>query len=67
MLVEQPDGYVIIAHKSYPGTYAEEHVKQYAPQLKAYKEAIVKATVINVISTLIHLPVLGRIFDVSKS
>lgn len=66
MLIELPDGYVIIDHKSYPGTDAEEHVKQYAPQLAAYREAIMKATGKNVISTLIHLPVLGRIFSVSK-
>ena len=67
MLIELPEGYVVIDHKSYPGTDGEKHVKQYAPQLAVYKEAIEKATGKSVISTLIHLPVLGKIFDISES
>ena len=63
MLLELPEGYVVIDHKSYPGTAGEEHVKQYAPQLAVYREAIEKATGKSVIAMLIHLPVLGKIFD----
>ena len=37
LLLETPDGYVIIDHKNYPGQDAEERVKKYAPQLRAYK------------------------------
>ena len=62
MLLELPDGYVIVDHKSYPGIDAEEHVKQYAPQLAAYKKAIELATDKEVTASLIHMPVIGRIF-----
>ena len=65
MLLELQEGYIVIDHKSYPGADAEKHVKKYAPQLEVYKEAIEKATGKNVISTLIHLPVIGKIFEIS--
>jgi len=67
MLLELPEGYVVIDHKSYPGTDGEKHVKQYAPQLAVYKEAIEKATGKSVIATLIHLPVTGKIFEISEA
>ena len=61
LLLEMPDGYVIIDHKSYPGPDPREWVKKYAPQLGAYKEAVEQATGKPVIDTLIHLPVRGEI------
>lgn len=64
MLLELPDGYVIIDHKSYPGADAEEHAKQYASQLTIYKEAIEKATGKDVVATLVHMPVVGKVFEV---
>jgi len=67
MLLELLDGYVIIDHKSYPGTDGEGHAKRYAPQLSVYKEAIEKVTGKNVIAALIHMPVLGKIFDFSET
>jgi ATP-dependent exoDNAse (exonuclease V) beta subunit len=65
MLLELPDSYVIIDHKSYPGADAEEHAKQFAPQLAIYKEAIEKATGKDVVATLVHMPVVGKVFEVS--
>jgi ATP-dependent helicase/nuclease subunit A len=64
VLVETADGYVIIDHKSYPGTGNEERVKEYAPQLMAYKEAVEKATGQPVIELLLHLPVRGLIWKI---
>jgi len=64
LLVETADGYVIIDHKSYPGTDNEERVKEYAPQLRAYKEAVEKATDKPVIELLLHLPVSGLILKI---
>jgi ATP-dependent helicase/nuclease subunit A len=63
VLLELPDGYVIIDHKSYPGLDSEEHAKKYAPQLAAYKSAIEKATGKKVIEKLIHMPVAGKVFE----
>ena len=61
LLLETPDGYVIIDHKDYPGLDAEKRVQKYAPQLRVYREAVEKATGIPVIDTLLHLPINGLI------
>lgn len=61
MLLELPEGYVIIDHKSYPGPEAQERARKYAPQLRAYKEAVEKATGRPVVAMLLHLPVSGQI------
>ncbi|MBC8413593.1 PD-(D/E)XK nuclease family protein, partial [bacterium] len=67
MLLELPEGYIVIDHKSYSGNDPKEHARQFAPQLAVYKEAIEKATGKEVISTLLHLPILGRIFKMTFS
>jgi ATP-dependent helicase/nuclease subunit A len=67
VLLELPDGYVIIDHKSYPGPDSEEHAKQYAPQLEVYRLAIEKATGKKVIETLIHMPIVGKVFRLSNN
>ncbi|MDQ6954548.1 MAG: UvrD-helicase domain-containing protein [Mariprofundaceae bacterium] len=64
MLLELSEGYVIIDHKSYLGGNAAEHAKQYAPQLAVYKKAVELATDKPVLKTLIHMPLLGEVFDV---
>lgn len=61
LLLETPDGYIIIDHKDYPGQNAEERVKKYIPQLKTYKRAVEIATGRPVIDTLLHLPISGLI------
>lgn len=64
LLLEIPEGYVIIDHKSYPGPNPRERAKKYIPQLGAYKEAVEKATGKPVIDTLLHLPVSGLVLRI---
>lgn len=67
LLVETPLGYVIIDHKSFPGneTQCQAKILDYGLQLAIYKEAIEKATRGTVLSTMIHLPILGKIYEIS--
>ncbi|NLJ72630.1 MAG: UvrD-helicase domain-containing protein [Syntrophomonadaceae bacterium] len=65
MMLELPDGYVIIDHKSYPGKNSESRVKKYAPQLGVYKQAVEKSTGKTVKEVLIYLPVSGLIMKMS--
>jgi len=67
LLLELPDGYVIIDHKSYPGTDAAEHAKQYAPQLAVYKQAVEKAMGKPVLEQLIHMQVIGKVFQLQTN
>jgi len=64
MLIKTPDGFVIIDHKSYPGTDLDEFVKRYILQLHSYKLAVEKATGEKVIDLLLHLPVNGLVIEV---
>ncbi|MDW7657360.1 MAG: UvrD-helicase domain-containing protein [Bacillota bacterium] len=61
LLLETPDGYVIIDHKDYPGPDAEERVKKYIPQMATYQSAVEQATGRPVIETLLHMPISGQI------
>jgi len=67
MLLELPDGYVVIDHKTYSGGDVNEHAKEYAPQLAVYKRAVELATGKPVLKTLIHMPITGCILDVKTS
>ncbi len=61
MLLELPEGYVIIDHKSYTAADAEKEAWRYAPQLCAYRDAVEKATGKAVLGLLLHMPVAGTI------
>jgi ATP-dependent exoDNAse (exonuclease V) beta subunit len=65
LLLELPDGYVVVDHKTTPNV-AREHAKSYAPQLLAYKEAVERATGKPVLATLLHLPVCGLVVEVRE-
>ncbi len=64
MLIELDDGFVVIDHKSYSGGNVEEHVKEYAPQLAVYRDAVTQATGKPVLQTLIHLPMTAQMVEV---
>jgi len=66
LLLETPQGYVIIDHKSFPGRMEQwsEQALRYAPQLDLYQKAVEKATARPVMATMIHMPVLGVIMEV---
>lgn len=67
LVVEIDEGFVVIDHKSFPGTLTEEHkkVKGYAGQLGVYGEALSAAEGKPVLAGYIHLPVSGEMVEVS--
>ena len=65
MLLELPDGYVIIDHKTHPMAFdAESYAASCAGQLRLYRKAVEAATGKTVKQTIIHLPNLGMCFEV---
>lgn len=63
MLVETPEGWVIIDHKTYPGrpdTW-EQRVGGYAPQLDLYGKLCAEATGKPIAGLFVHLPVAGAL------
>ncbi len=59
MVLELPQGYIVIDHKSYAGDAPAEKASSYAGQLAAYKQAIEQASGKPVLQTLIHMPLQG--------
>jgi ATP-dependent helicase/nuclease subunit A len=67
LLVDTPAGYVLVDHKSYPGTDPAGHIREkYLGQMEAYRKAVLAATGKPVVETLIHLPALGTVFAVAE-
>lgn len=67
LLIEGPEGCVLVDHKTYPGHEAEQHIREsYLGQMAAYRQALAAAGK-TVIKTLIHLPALGQIYEVMPS
>jgi len=64
MLLELPEGYIVVDHKSFPGPNPVEHAKVYAPQLNIYKQAVGQATGRPVLATLIHMPIQGVVIQI---
>lgn len=64
MLIETPDGFVIVDHKTYSGKDALERTRQYAPQLFAYRRAVEAASGRKVASLLLHLPICGKVVEI---
>jgi ATP-dependent exoDNAse (exonuclease V) beta subunit len=67
LLLEGPDGFVLVDHKTYPGNDPESHVREkYLGQMTAYRSAVLAATGKPVLRTLIHFPALGRVYEISE-
>jgi ATP-dependent helicase/nuclease subunit A len=69
LVLELPEGFVVIDHKSFPGTVEQafDRAAGYAGQVRAYADAIKAATHRAVIDTFIHLPVSGIVVPLSPS
>jgi hypothetical protein len=66
LLLEGPDGFVLVDHKTYPGHDPVGHIRShYLGQMDAYRRAVEAATGRPVVRVLMHLPALGRVFEVS--
>jgi ATP-dependent exoDNAse (exonuclease V) beta subunit len=63
------EGWIVIDHKSFPGTKEEAttRVAKYGGQLAAYADALAHATELPVLSTWIHLPIVGLMVEVQPS
>jgi len=67
LVLEAPDGLVLVDHKCYPPddeSLLRHTAETYAPQLLGYATLLEMATGQQVIATLIHFPIAGRIIEV---
>ncbi len=65
MLLDLPEGFVIIDHKTHPSEHdAQEYAAGCAGQLELYRKAVEAATGKKVLQTIIHLPNLGKCYEV---
>lgn len=69
LLVEHAGGYAIIDHKSFPGArdQLDEKAISYGPQLSHYSEAIELATGRKITNLLVHLPIVGKLYEVARA
>ena len=66
MLLDLPEGFVIIDHKSHPiASNAEKYAASCAGQLNLYRKAVEAATGRKVLQTIIHLPNVGKCYEVT--
>jgi ATP-dependent exoDNAse (exonuclease V) beta subunit len=66
LVIEHADGFVVIDHKSFPGTAEQAATRAlgYAGQLAAYAAAVAAAKGRPVTGCFIHLPVLGAVVPI---
>jgi ATP-dependent exoDNAse (exonuclease V) beta subunit len=66
LLLETRNGFIIIDHKSFPGSAdeAKERAAGFAGQLRVYAKAVNEATGKKIVGSFIHLPILGLIASV---
>lgn len=66
LLLELPDGYVVIDHKSYPGIDIQSLADRYAGQLGIYRQALEANSGKPVLASLLHLPLLGKVVAIEQ-
>ena len=68
-LIELPNGWVIIDHKTFPGCeeFWGERAVAYLPQLQIYAHALEVASSKPVLEAWIHMPIVGQIVKFTKS
>ena len=66
LVLELPGGFVLVDHKSFPGSEAArtERVPGYAPQLARYARALERALHKPLLAAFIHLPLRGELVEV---
>ena len=67
LFLELPDGFVLVDHKSFPGTEKERDrrlVEEYAPQLGWYAQVLARALGKPLVAAFIHLPLRGEMAEV---
>jgi ATP-dependent exoDNAse (exonuclease V) beta subunit len=69
MLLETPDGWVLLDHKSNPGgtTHDDALAREHGPQLSAYAQAIEQCTGRSVKERWLYLPVSGRALQLTAT
>ncbi len=68
LILETPDGLVIIDHKSYPGVPgdAAEYAVEDAPQVQVYADTAALATGKPILGMYIHFPLIGALVPLNK-
>lgn len=66
LLLELPEGYVVIDHKSYPGVDVQGLATRYAGQLGIYQQALEAMSGKRVLESLLHLPLLGKVVGIEQ-
>lgn len=68
LLVETAEGFVVIDHKTFPGPHEHWVKKAYShrPQLALYADLVKHATGRAVTGLFVHMPIVGRIVDVTE-
>ncbi len=66
LLLETQNGFIILDHKSFPGSVdeAQERAAGFAGQLRVYADAVKEATGKGIMGCFIHLPILGLVASV---
>lgn len=63
LLLEMSEGWVVIDHKTYPGTEWDLRARSFALQLAAYRRVLESAGAKRVVAQFVHFPIGGRIAE----